>query len=108
MTTWEFKARPPYPKNKGDHYHFAVSSLRIEDKNKKIDFHNDEELWFDVNYEPSGQTRCSIRSYARNQSKEKPTSFVFEVEYSCPFTLIINSYKDVDLSGLSATFFSAK
>ena len=108
MTTWIFKAKPPYPKNKGDHYHFAVSSLRIEDNNNKIDFYNDEELWFELNFELGGQIRGSIRSYARNQKTENPSSFVFEVEYNSPFVLTIKSYLDVDLSNLAATFFSCK
>lgn len=105
MTTWEYKGQPPYPKNRGDLYHFAVSLLRIEDKNKKIDFQKDDGFWFEANYYPSGSSQGSIRSYIASKNHKINTSFVFYIEYPHPFTLIIKSDKDLDLSGLSATLF---
>ena len=106
-TVWEFRAKPPYPKSKVDLPSMAVSVLRIEDKNKKIDFQGDD-LGFAVRYEPMGCTAGSVKSYNKHINHIVNTSFVFCVEYSCPFKLIIESYEGLDLSGLTATFFRVK
>lgn len=107
MTTWEYNGVPPYPKNRGDLYHFAVSLLRIEDKNKKINFQKDEGLWFEAIYYPSGSSQGSIRSYISSKNHKINTSFVFYIQFPHPFKLIIKSDKDIDLSELSATLFKA-
>lgn len=106
MTTWEFKAEPPYIKNKGNLYQFIVSSLLVEDKNGIVDFKNDE-LWFNMKYEPSSATLGSVKKYI-SQKKSIKSTFVVDVQYNLHFTLIIKSYNDIDLSGLTAKFFSAK
>ena len=110
MTTWKYKAKPPYPKNKGIGYYSQPKTiLWVEDKNKKIDFKNDEGLFFEVKYKPNGIAVGSIRAYMFiDKVKKGKSPFRFEVDYNEPFTLTITSNIDRDLSGLTASFKSIK
>lgn len=119
MTTWEFKAAPPYPEKKmveKDYYvrPEVISILVVKDSNKMIDFKNDEDIYFEVNYYvPNQQDEKSIKGEFWNATstnnyligrRYKSKDFRFNISISCPFTLTVRSLKNRDLSGLSAKF----
>lgn len=119
MTTWEFKAAPPYPEKKmveEDYYvrPEVISILVVKDSNKMIDFKNDEDIYFEVNYYvPNQQDEKSIKGEFWNATstknyligrRYKSKDFRFNISISCPFTLTVRSLKNRDLSGLSAKF----
>lgn len=122
MTTWEFKAAPPYPEKEmveEDYYvrPEIISILVVKDRNKMIDFKNDEDIYFEVNYHIPNTDERSIKGkfwHATSTKslligrRSKSKDFRLGISISYPITLTIRSLKDRDLSGLSAKFYKPK
>ena len=103
MTQFEYIAKPPFPKSKEDVVH-RVCYLEIEDLNKNIDFKNQEGIFFEVKYEPSGTEMGSVRGYIQNQQATKnPYCFIYIVAHKCPFTIKIKSDNEINLNNLRIT-----
>lgn len=100
MTQFEYTADLPFPKSKEKVAH-RLCYFEIEDLNQKIDFKNDE-LYFEVNYLPSGTEKGSIRAYMQNYVPTKDTyRFVYIVAHNSPFTIKITSNGNCDLTKLN-------
>lgn len=120
MTRWEYNTSPPYPEKKRRDYPCYeddearyISTLVIKDDNNTIDFKNDEDIYIEVNYfVPVEKSRainkfnsemCSAKGYMKTH-KHRTKSFKYNIEFNYPFTIIVKSIKDRDLSSLSAKF----
>lgn len=101
MTQFQYIAKLPFPKCKDEHLWGYICILEIEDLNHKIDFNNDGDLFFEVKYMPSGLEMGSIRSYMNRKNNEISHVFTYFVQYKVPFTVIITSHKNSDLTNLN-------
>jgi hypothetical protein len=100
MTQKEYYISPPYPKVSGEAVAWVKCVVKIEDTSMKIDFINNDRLFFEVKYEGSGVVQGSIKNYLQNIKNDKPYVFTFCVEYDAAFKLTINSHDNSDLSHL--------
>jgi hypothetical protein len=101
MTQFQYIAKLPFPKCKDEHDWHYTCILEITDLNHKINFNNQADLFFEVKYTLSGLEMGSIRSYMNQKNYETPHVFIYTVQHKVPFTIIITSHKNNDLTNLS-------